>query len=41
MMLSNEKEVKKWLRNFAVIKKELELPTWCGENLDALWNNSL
>ncbi len=25
MMLSNEKEVKKWLRNFAVIKKELEL----------------
>lgn len=25
MMLSNEREVKKWLRNFAVIKKELEL----------------
>ncbi len=25
MMLSNEREVKKWLRNFAVIKKEFEL----------------
>ena len=23
---------------FAVIKKELELPEWCGENLDALWD---
>lgn len=25
MMLSNEREVKKWLQSFAVIKKELEL----------------
>ena len=23
---------------YAVIKKELELPEWCGENLDALWD---
>ena len=23
---------------YAVIKKELELPSWCGENLDALWD---
>lgn len=23
---------------YAVIKKELELPKWCGENLDALWD---
>ena len=23
---------------YAVIKKELGLPSWCGENLDALWD---
>ena len=23
---------------YAIIKKELELPEWCGENLDALWD---
>lgn len=23
---------------YAVIKKELELPEWCGSNLDALWD---
>ena len=23
---------------YAVIKKKLELPSWCGENLDALWD---
>ena len=23
---------------YDVIKKELELPEWCGENLDALWD---
>lgn len=23
---------------YAVLKKELELPEWCGENLDALWD---
>lgn len=23
---------------YTVIKKELELPEWCGENLDALWD---
>lgn len=23
---------------YTVIKKELELPSWCGENLDALWD---
>lgn len=23
---------------YSVIKKELELPEWCGENLDALWD---
>ena len=24
---------------YAVIKRELELPEWCGENLDALWDS--
>ena len=23
---------------YAVIKKALELPEWCGENLDVLWD---
>ena len=27
-----------WGEIYATIKKELELPEWCGENLDALWD---
>ena len=27
-----------WGEIYAVIKKELELPQWCGENLNALWD---
>ena len=23
---------------YKILKKELELPQWCGENLDALWD---
>lgn len=42
------KETKKFMLDFSrcttlgeiytVIKKELQLPQWCGENLDALWD---
>lgn len=27
-----------WGEIYAVIKNELELPQWCGENIDALWD---
>ena len=27
-----------WGELYAVIKKELELPEWCGENINALWD---
>ena len=27
-----------WGELYAVIKKELELPGWCGENINALWD---
>lgn len=27
-----------WHAVYAVIKKELELPQWCGSNLSALWD---
>lgn len=27
-----------WGEVYAVIKKELELPEWCGENISALWD---
>ena len=27
-----------WEEVYAIIKKELELPEWCGENVNALWD---
>ena len=27
-----------WGEIYAVIKRELELPEWCGENVNALWD---
>ena len=27
-----------WGEVYAVIKRELELPEWCGENVNALWD---
>lgn len=32
-------DCKYWAEVYDIIKKELELPEWCGENLDALWDS--
>ena len=31
-------ECSTWGEIYREIKKKLELPDWCGENLDALWD---
>lgn len=31
-------ECSTWGEVYREIKKKLELPDWCGENLDALWD---
>lgn len=31
-------ECSTWGEVYSEIKKKLELPDWCGENLDALWD---
>ncbi len=34
----NFSECSTWGEVYHEIKKKLELPDWCGENLDALWD---